>query len=185
MEDFRINTNYAKALFLLASELQILDATALDMRLVNNVCTENRELNVVFKNPVIKVDKKINIVNELFSDKISKTSLTFLFFVVRKNRSVNLRGISNAFVEMYRKNKNIILTEVFSASELDSQSIQLVSQLVGDFTQKQVELVSSVDNNMIGGFKMEFDNNLYDASINAKLAKLRKEFGANKYESKL
>lgn len=185
MEDFRINTNYAKALFLLASELQILDATALDMRLVNNVCTENRELNVVFKNPVIKVDKKINIVNELFSDKISKTSLTFLFFVVRKNRSVNLKGISNAFVEMYRKNKNIILTEVFSASELDSQSIQLISQLVGDFTQKQVELVSSVDNNMIGGFKMEFDNNLYDASINAKLAKLRKEFGANKYESKL
>lgn len=185
MEDYRINTNYAKALFLLASELHILDAVAEDMRLVYNVCSENRELNVVFKNPVIKVDKKVNIVNELFADKIDKTSLTFLFFVVRKNRSVNLKGISDAFVNMYRKSKNIILTEVLSASELDPQSIQIIRQMVGELTQKQVELVSSVDNNMIGGFKMEFDNNLYDATIDAKLAKLRREFGANKYESKL
>lgn len=185
MEDYRINTNYAKALFLLASELHILDAVAEDMRLVYNVCSENRELNVVFKNPVIKVDKKVNIVNELFADKIDKTSLAFLFFVVRKNRSVNLKGISDAFVNMYRKSKNIILTEVLSASELDPQSIQIIRQMVGDLTQKQVELVSSVDNNMIGGFKMEFDNNLYDATIDAKLAKLRREFGANKYESKL
>lgn len=185
MEDYRINTNYAKALFLLASELHILEAVAGDMRLVNNVCSENRELNVVFKNPVIKVDRKVNIVNELFSDKISNTSLTFLFFVIRKNRSVNLRGISDAFVDMYRKNNNIILTEVLSSSELDAQSIQIIRQLVGDFTKKQVELVTSVDNNMIGGFKMEFDNNLYDATIDAKLAKLRKEFGANKYECKL
>lgn len=185
MEDYRINTNYAKALFLLASEQGVVDDVANDMRLVNDVCSENRELNLIFKNPVVKVNKKINIVTDLFEARICKTSLMFLLFVVRKNRSVNLRGISDAFVEMYRKSKNIILTEVVSASEIDLQSLQLITRLVGDFTGKQVEIETSVNNKMMGGFKMEFDNNMYDASIDAKLSKLRKEFGANKYESKL
>lgn len=49
MEDYRINTNYAKALFLLAGEFDKQDEAATDMRLVSEVCAENRELNVVFK----------------------------------------------------------------------------------------------------------------------------------------
>lgn len=58
-------------------------------------------------------------------------------------------------------------------------------QLIADFTQKKVDLYSRVDNKMLGGFKLTFDNNMYDARIRTKIKKLRNEFSKNIYESKL
>ena len=54
MQDYRININYAKALFMLADEMQEQDRVAEDMRLVNSVCAENHMLNTVFRNPEVK-----------------------------------------------------------------------------------------------------------------------------------
>ena len=43
MQDYRININYAKALFMLADDTQEQERVWGDMRLVNSVCAENRE----------------------------------------------------------------------------------------------------------------------------------------------
>ena len=59
MSTYRINTHYAKALMLLSEETGTIDRVSEDMRLVSKVCAENRELNVVFNNPVIPKDKKL------------------------------------------------------------------------------------------------------------------------------
>ena len=91
MEDYRININYAKALFFVARDMNMLDAVCDDMRLVNSVCAENHLLVTIFANPVIPEAKKVSIVKELFENRISKVSMLFLSFVVKKRRSVNLR----------------------------------------------------------------------------------------------
>jgi hypothetical protein len=38
---------------------------------------------------------------------------------------------------------------------------------------------------MLGSFKLEFDNKMYDARIRTKIRKLRMAFAKNEYESKL
>ena len=115
MEDYRININYAKALFLVAHDMGQLDAANEDMRLVYDVCCENHILATIFANPVIREAKKVAILKELFEDKVSQVSMLFLAFVVRKRRSVNLKGIANAFVELYRNDKGIILSRLVTA----------------------------------------------------------------------
>lgn|SRR5574344_200002 len=185
MEDYRININYAKALLLIATETDQQETAFADMRLVNEVCAENRVLNVVFNNPVIKEDKKVAILRDLFGEKVSQLSMLFLSFVVKKRRTINLRGISNAYLELYRERHNIVLSELVTAVEVNPESLDLVRHLIGDYTQKEVELVAHTDNNMLGGFRMTFNNNMYDARIRSKIVKLRKEFSKNTYESKL
>lgn len=185
MEGYRININYAKALFLVAGDTSQLDAVCDDMRLVNKVCAENHLLVTVFANPVIPEARKLAIVNELFEDKISKVSMLFLRFVVRKRRSVNLRGISNAFIELYRAEKGIVLSHLVTATEPDLATKDFVEKVVGDYTRKAVELTTQVDPSIIGGFSVSFDGNMYDARISSQIAKLRKEFSKNVYESKL
>ena len=69
------------------------ELVATDMRLVHQVSSQKRELNVIFRNPEIKMSKKAAIVRDLFAEHVSTTTLAFLDFVVHKNRSVNLRGI--------------------------------------------------------------------------------------------
>ena len=185
MQDYRININYAKALFLLAGETRQQEEVAQDMRLVNSVCAENRELNVVFNNPVIKESRKVAILTDLFGERVSKLTTLFFTFVVRKHRTVNLRGISGAYMDMYRDSRGIVLSQFTTAVESDAEMRELVSKVIGEYTHQQVELVAKANPQIIGGFSMEFNNNMYDARLSSKLAKLRCSFDENVYESKL
>ena len=170
---------------MLAGEGSHHDDVAADMRLVSSVCRENRELNSVFNNPTILEVKKRAIVADLFGDKVCRESLAFLNFVVKKNRSVNLRGIAEAYLNLYRESKNIILSKLTTAFEVDESVKQEVSKLVGTHTGKSVELETAVNKNIIGGLMVEFNNTMYDGRISSKIAKLRREFNKNYYESKL
>ena len=185
MQDYRININYAKALFLLAEETQEQERVSENMRLVNAVCAENRELNAVFRNPEIKAPKKAAIVTDLFEASVCKTTMAFILFVVRKKRSVNLKGISAAYMGLYRESRGIVLSHITTAQPVDEVTRALATKVIADYTHKEVELVAKTDPKIIGGLAMEFDNRMYDARISTYLMKLRHEFGENVYESKL
>ena len=185
MNNYRINTGYAKALFMLATERGQADRVADDMRLVGRIAAENRELLVVFANPTVRHDRKLAIIEDLFASQVCDETMAFLRFVVKKNRSVNLRGISEAFLDLYRDSKGIVLGELVTHQETDDSAKAYVSRLIEEYTGKQVELHTATDPHMLGGFKMEFDHNMYDARLRTKIMKLRKEFAKNDYESKL
>ena len=185
MSNYRINTSYAKALFMLASDRCQADRVADDMRLVESVASGTHELGVVFANPTVPYDKKTAIVEELFNGAVCEETMAFLRFVVKKNRSVNLRGICKAYLALYRDSKGIVLGELVTHQETDDSAKSFVKRLIEEYTGKQVELHAAIDPNMLGGFKMEFDHNMYDARLRTKILKLRKEFAKNEYESKL
>lgn len=162
-----------------------LDAVCEDMRLVNRVCAENHLLVTVFANPVIPEAKKVSVVKELFGERVTKTTKQFLVFVVKKRRSVNLKGISNAFIGLYRNEKGIVLSHLVTATEADDSTLNAVERAVGKRTNKTVEMTTEVDPSAIGGFSVTFDGYMFDARLSSQIAKLRKEFSKNVYESKL
>lgn len=185
MNNYRINTNYAKALFMLATDMNAVDRVADDMRTVEEVCAASRELVVVFANPTIRFDRKVAITEALFAERVSDVTLAFLRFVVRKKRSVNLPGISESYLALYRNSKGIVLSDLVTHQPVDDTARALVTELVAGYTGKKVELITRTDSNMLGGFKLEFDHNMYDARLRTKIRKLRAEFAKNDYESKL
>lgn len=170
---------------MLAADLDQQETVSVDMRLVNSVCTENHVLNTLFRNPEIKLDKKSAIVQDIFAEHVSQPTLAFLQFVVRKKRSVNLRGISAAYLDLYRQSRGIVLSKFTTATPADEVMLGQVEQVIARHTHKQVELVSQTDPSIIGGFSMEFDGNIYDARLSTLLVKLRQQFEDNIYESKL
>ena len=185
MNNYKINTSYAKALLLLARDIDKLDRVADDMRLVGSVMAENHELAVVFANPVIKQDKKQAIVRDLFAEHVYEATMVFLLFVVRKNRSVYLRGISDSFLQMYRDEKGIVLSDLVTHQPIDDNARRMVTEMVEAYTGKTVELHDRTDPKMLGSFKLEFDGKMYDARIRTKIKRMRVEFAKNEYESKL
>ncbi len=185
MENYRINVNYAKALFLLATDQGEVDRTCEDMKFVHRVCDENHVLNVIYSNPVIKEAKKLAITRELFESSVSKLTMAFLNFVVRKHRAVSLRGISGAYIDLYRKTNGIVKAELRTAVDVDSDAKATMEKLIGDYTGKKVEMDTITDNTMLGGFCVTFDNTMYDARIRTQIAKLLKEFSKNTYEKSI
>ncbi|MDY5968880.1 MAG: ATP synthase F1 subunit delta [Bacteroidales bacterium] len=185
MKEYRININYAKALFMLASDLKEEERVMDDMRLVNDVCRENHLLNVVLDNPTLQEAKKVGIVKSLFGGHVSNTTLAFLEFVTRKRRTVYLKGISDAYMAFYRDSRNIVLSEVKTADYMSDEVYEGIRNKVAAYSGKKVELVKVLDSNMLGGACITFDNNMYDARLRTKIAQLRKEFSKNVYEKKL
>jgi methionine aminopeptidase len=116
---------------------------------------------------------------------VSDEVMAFLVFVVKKNRSINLQGIADSFVEQYRVAKGIVLSDLVTHQPIDDEARRTVTRLVEEYTGKQCELHDRTDPKMLGGFKLEFDHNMYDARIRTKIRKLRLEFAKNDYESKL
>ena len=166
MNDYRINISYAKALLMTAEEKSVADRVFEDMRRVYAVCKENR-------------------VRDLFGESCDEVTMAFLLFVVKKNRSVNLRGISDAYLSLYRESRGIVLADLVTHQPTDATASEAVKQMVEKYTGKKVELNARTDERMLGGFKLEFDHNMYDARLSTKILKLHKEFSKNVYESRL
>ena len=185
MSDYRINNHYAKALFMLATDRGETARVADDMKMVGGVMAENRELSVVLANPTVPGVKKKGILQALFADRVGEATMAFLIFAVRKNRSINLRGISEAYMGLYRDANGIVRSDLVTHQPIDESARRTVTRMVEEYTGKTVELHDHTDPKMLGSFKLEFDNKMYDARIRTKIRRLRLEFAKNDYESKL
>ena len=62
MRDIKVASRYAKSLLKIAIEENSLEDLHKDMLLVNDVCSNNKELVLLLKSPIVKTDKKGKIV---------------------------------------------------------------------------------------------------------------------------
>jgi F-type H+-transporting ATPase subunit delta len=170
-----VASRYAKSLMELAMEQKKLDAVRADMKLIETVCHENREFNLFLNSPVIKTDKKLEVLNAIFKGKISDLTLSFLTLTTKKHRESYVNDIAQAFDEQYRKNQNIFSAVVTSAKGLDATTRKKVLDLVKSQMNGEVELTEKIDANTIGGFILKIGDKQIDKSVARQLSNLKKE----------
>lgn len=186
MRQNKVSKRYAKALFDLAIESNLLDQIMQDLNLIRGV--NHHELSVLLASPVISSDKKINIFNSIFSKHIQAITLAFFKLVFSKGRSVIIEDIIEAFASMYRENKGIKVVEITTAIALSNETKSAIaSQLQTSkfLAGKQVELKEKVDSSIIGGLQIQVDDNLFDASIKHDLQIIKRQFIKNMYISEI
>ena len=93
MSDFNVSTRYANALLAIAIETNQFEAISADVDNVLDLLTKVKELKVAIYSPVIKLEKKIQIIEALFKDKVNLKTFEFLVFILNKNRATLLTSI--------------------------------------------------------------------------------------------
>ena len=78
---------------------------------------------------------------------------------------------------------NITTATVTTASEMSSQTLQDITQLIEKNTGKKVIINSKINPSLIGGMVVQIEDKLFDASISGKLRKAKQEL-LNTYISK-
>lgn len=172
---------YAKAIIDLAIEQGQVEAVREDMRLVSSVLSESRELATVMSSPIVKADKKLAILEEIFKGKISDMSNRFLKIVINHGRESSLRLIAQAFENMYLQHKGIERVSVTTAYPLSDAELKAVSEKATSYTGKQVELNQIVDESIIGGMVLRVGDKRYNGSLAHQLETLRRQFKDNHY----
>lgn len=181
MRETRIANRYAKALFDLSVELDQLEPTKRDIELLHRVCAENREFVLMLKSPVIKESKKQAILRDIFEKSMEALTFKFLLVITRNKREDILSEIAEQFIKIYKGYRNILPTTLTSAIKLDEATRDHIVKLLVDRVKAQVELTEKVDEEIIGGFIVEFEDMQYDASVLRKIKNLKKEFDVNLY----
>lgn len=181
MKGSRAASRYAKSLFSLSVERKELDAVHQDMVSIANTCENSRELQLLLKSPVIKPDKKLNILKVIFGGKTSKTVAVFLEIITKKKRAGIVEEIAQSFLEQYRTHKNIVSAKVSTARKLDKETKEKIMNIVEASTKGKVELIEKVDENLIGGFVLRIGDTQVDSSIQRKLSDLHRSFSKNAY----
>jgi F-type H+-transporting ATPase subunit delta len=186
MADQRVAARYAKSLLDLGQEMGTLSAVKADMDLLSKTMAESRDLRLLLRNPIVKHDKKLAILNAIFKGKVSDMTLRFFTILTEKNRESAIEGIGPEFLAQYNVMQGVQSAQVTSATPLTPASRAEIQALV---TKQpgltEVQLTEKVDPELIGGFVLRVGDNQIDDSVRTSLRKLRTSLQENSYQQKL
>ncbi|MDR1846717.1 MAG: ATP synthase F1 subunit delta [Bacteroidales bacterium] len=178
-----LQTRYAKALFVLAQQMNRNEEVYLDMLRIEKVCNENHILRAILKNPTIKPLKKKAILKELFSQSVSQLTMEFLSLLLTKRRDMYLLEIASQYIKLYKEDKGIKTVNVTTAAEMSSKIAAELEDILRKELNTKIEMHIKQNTSLIGGIKIEVDDKLYDASLLKSFSVLRQSFAQNIYES--
>lgn len=182
MPNPRLAARYAKSLTDLAVETKGLEDVYRDMILLDETCGASREFVTFLKNPVINADKKEKIFKSIFGEQLSNLTNKFSTLLIKKGREGFLPEISKAVIREYRKVKNIRQVTITTAAPLAEEiKALLMTKIKNEIPNQQIDLQTAVKENLIGGFILETDNTIFDASIERDLKDIKKQFTKNIY----
>lgn len=186
MSAIKLSSRYAKSLLDLAVEQNKLEEVYNDILLLKQVMRDSSAFTNLLKSPIINSDKKQAILKKILSGKVNALFEGFIEILVRKGRENYLPDVVIAFIKQYNDYKDITPVNVRSAVELSQPTLDaIVNRLRESADLKEVELTTEVDEELIGGFILKFEDKQMDASVARQLNELEKDFLDNKFIKQL
>ena len=179
MKGSRVAIRYAKALLATAQEQQVVDQVADDMESVYTTLENSQELKAVLASPVISADLKGDTLKAIFG-KVSPVVKTFLELVAENNRANHLDGVALKYKQLYQEIQGKQEAEVTTAVPLTPALEKVVMDKIKTLTDKKVELVSTVDKDIIGVFILRLGDQQFDASVANQLQSLEHKLSNRK-----
>lgn len=175
MSTIRIASRYAKSLIELAQDQGNLERVYEDV-LNFQKATEVKDLYLLLKSPIVNAEKKKGVFNALFAERYDKLTNSFLHIILRKGREMFLPEIAEEFVRQYKGLKKISTVHLTTASKLSEDQLAIFKEKIrsSDLTLDNVDLITKVDPDILGGFVISIEDNMYDASVAYKLEQMRK-----------
>ena len=179
MKAIKLSNRYAKSLADIALKNNAMDATLQDMNLVLEACKSISELRQLLRSPIIKTKKKIKIIQEIFSKRISATTLNFIEMITVKKREAFLQTIAESFIMIYKRINQIETVTVTSVNPLEQDYKERLIAEVKKTGCKKVELIEKTSSDLIGGVIIKYGDKQIDASIKNKINRLKKTLSKN------
>jgi F-type H+-transporting ATPase subunit delta len=181
MDVSAISTRYAKALFSLAKEKNLLSELKDDIELISDVCNWSADFNLMLKSPVVKTSQKIRLMKLIFDGKTGELSMNFLELVTRNKREVFIPSMCRNLLSLIRQEKNIKTAVLTIARPVDDETLRNAEEVLEKELGHTVELKGKVNPNIIGGIILRIGDKQYDASVATRLKKLKQAMLKTKF----
>jgi F-type H+-transporting ATPase subunit delta len=165
---------YAGALFEAARDRDKLDAIREQLGQFADAMDENRDMQVFFFSPYFSSQEKREGIAKAVSE-ADEELVNFLELLAEKHRMPAIFRIRDSFDELWAEENKRLEVIVTSAVPLDEAIVKRVGDEIARQTDREIDLRSEVDEDVLGGLVLRVGNMVLDASLRNKLERLRKE----------
>ena len=163
---------YSKALFELAQENNELDNTEKYIRELTKIYNVNAEFESFIKNPTHSIDNQLKIVQKISElMNFSKIFKNFLSILITKRRIFFLDKIMKSFLSLAAIKRGELSAQLISSKSLSGEELKKISYELSKVIGSEINFNFKVDQNLIGGFKMQIGSLMIDTSLKNKLKK--------------
>ena len=169
----RVSKRYARALFELAREENLLQQVEKDLSELDQYLKASDEFENLLASPVVHANKKREVFDDLFGKQFHPKTMDFIRLLLEKNREYLLPEIIEYFHQLLDEKNGIIRGQLLTAYPFSEAQLELLNKHLNQITTKKVILTQDVDKELLGGFIVQMDDTVIDSSLKNQLLKLR------------
>ena len=170
-------TRYARALVKYVRETGNGEQVSSEAQTLVQALTDVPDLQrMMVVRDVISDAKKLALLQSALGGSVSVQMDRFLRLVLRSGRADLLKDIMRNFVRMYQESMGVRHARLTASQQPTEQLIDRIKALVREKTGRDVMVDVQVDPSLIGGFILDIDDYLLDASVKRQLDLIREQF---------
>ena len=163
---------YALALYELAKDSSELEAVEKDISEFLAVYNTSEDLKNFIKNPTQSQSTQLEVLNKILTEmSLSKIIKNFLSILVTKRRIFFLKTIFLNFLTLASKKRGELKASLVSSKNLTNEELKNLNAELSESMATTITFDYKVDENLIGGLKMQIGSLMVDTSIKNKLKK--------------
>ena len=165
---------YALALYELAEDNSELSSVEKDVNEFIKLYSINTELENFINNPTHSQSNQLVAINKISVEmKLSNIVRNFLSILITKRRIFFLNSIFKNFLLLASKKRGELKAQLISSKSLTSDELKNLNSEISKVLGNVVSFDYKVDENLIGGLKLQIGSLMIDTSIKNKLKKYK------------
>ena len=165
---------YAQALLELAVEAKSLKTVEKDVKTLKSVFAKSPDMGRMASSPVIAIEDKVAALTAVSKKaKVSKLTTQFIGTVAKNRRASEIPAMLASFEGMVARRKGSQVAKVVSAQKLTAAQLTSLKSNLKKSIGRPVDVETSVDPDLLGGFIVRIGSRLYDSSLKTKLEDLK------------
>uniref|UniRef100_UPI004056C0CF ATP synthase F1 subunit delta n=1 Tax=Alistipes sp. TaxID=1872444 RepID=UPI004056C0CF len=173
MHEGEIAERYARAFYLFAVENHEEGVCYEECNLLAKLYIQEPRLRGVLHCPITPNKEKEQLLSALLKGGVSRTLQGVIALVLRRGRITSLQRILMDYRRLYQEKKGLHPLSLTTAAPLSDQLLGQICQEVERKLGGEVLMEHQIDSRLIGGFRLQVDDYLYDASISSRLRRLK------------
>lgn len=178
-----VASRYAIALLSIAKEENKIKEYVLEVENLVEIFEKNKDLVLLLKDYGLSKDEKKETISLCFEGKINEFILNLLYVLVDNKRGGYILDVCNEFVRIGLNELNIKRGIVYSTIKLTKTQLKGMESKISKMLNANVTLRNVIDENLLGGFKVQVEDYILDDSMKNRLEKLKETITLKKGEN--
>lgn len=176
MDTGTISVRYAKALLQYAEETNKQQSIYIEAITLKSNFQSYPKLCDAMTNPILSTNTKRNLLRTAAGENISEEFSKFIEIVLKHKRETVLLFIMNSFIDLYRRKNNISEGRIITTYPVADEVVERIRKIVVDATHGTIDITTSTEPNIEGGFIFDIGTYRLDASVASQMKKIKRQF---------